>query len=165
MDNYIKANKAAWEEAFDNRKYNWGENDYLKLKSEPFAFFDKDMLKKLKSMDFKGSTVAQFCCNNGRELLSLVLNGGVKQGIGFDIAENILGQAKQQAEKAGINNCEFVNCNILDISSEYQNKFDFILITLGAVCCFKDLNLLFEKIGKCLKLGGTSFKYVLCLRT
>jgi len=52
MDNYIEANKTAWEEAFDNREHNWGENNYLKLKSEPFAFFDKDMPKKLKSMDF-----------------------------------------------------------------------------------------------------------------
>jgi ubiquinone/menaquinone biosynthesis C-methylase UbiE len=155
MDDYIAANKAAWEEAFDNRKYNWGDEDHIKLKSKPFAFFDRDVLEKLKVMDFKDKKVAQFCCNNGRELLSLVLDGGAAHGVGFDIAENILGQAKQSAEKAGINNCEFVNCNILDIPVDYYNKFDFLFITLGAICCFKDLVVLFKKVQQCLKIGGT----------
>jgi len=154
MDNYIEANKAAWEEAFDNRKNNWGENDHIKIQSEPFAFFNRDMLEKLKNMDFKGKAVAQFCCSNGRELLSLVLNSGAASGVGFDIAKNILEQAKQMAKKAGVKNCEYVNCNILDISMDYYNKFDFIFITLGAICCFKDLAVLFEKVEKCLKPRG-----------
>jgi ubiquinone/menaquinone biosynthesis C-methylase UbiE len=152
---YIKTNKAAWEEAFDNRKPNWGDDNYIRLKKGNFEFFDSDMKNELLSMDFCEKTVAQFCCNNGRELLSLVLDGSADYGVGFDIAENILEQARETAEKAGIKNCEFVNCNLLEIHENYYNKFDFIFFTIGALCWFKDLNALFEKIAKCLKSDGT----------
>jgi len=152
--NYIETNKTAWEEAFDNRKPNWGDENHLRLKKGNFEFFDSDMKIELLNIDFRGKSVAQFCCNNGRELLSLVFDGGADYGIGFDIAENIIGQAKQTAEKAGIKNCEFVNCNILEIPENYYGKFDFIFFTIGAICWFKDLTVLFEKAGKCLKDSG-----------
>jgi ubiquinone/menaquinone biosynthesis C-methylase UbiE len=153
--NYIKTNKAAWEEVFDNRINNYGENNHEVLKSERFAFFDSDLKELIQSMDFRSKQVAQFCCNNGRELLSLVLDGGAASGTGFDIATNILAQAVETAERAGITNCEFVNCNILEIPEKYHDKFDFIFFTIGAIVWFKDLKLLFEKAGKCLKAGGT----------
>ncbi|MCL2004329.1 MAG: class I SAM-dependent methyltransferase [Oscillospiraceae bacterium] len=113
------------------------------------------MKNELLNMNFRGKTVAQFCCNNGRELLSLVLDGGADYGIGFDIAENILEQARETAEKAGVKNCEFINCNLLEISEKYYDTFDFIFFTIGAICWFQDLTELFEKAGKCLKSGGT----------
>ena len=153
--NYIETNKEAWEEAFDNRKPNWGDDNYIRLKKEKYAFFDTDMKDLISSIDVKGKNVAQFCCNNGRELLSLVYDGEAASGTGFDIAENILNQAKQTAEKAGIKNCEFVNCNLLEIPEEYYNRFDFIFFTIGALCWFQDLTQLFKKVGECLKSGGT----------
>ncbi|MCL2638942.1 MAG: class I SAM-dependent methyltransferase [Oscillospiraceae bacterium] len=152
---YIKTNKAAWEEAFENRTQGWGDDNHITLKSEKLAFFDSDLKEFMASMDLKGKAIAQFCCNNGRELLSLVLDSGAASGTGFDIAENILNQAKETAQKAGITNCEFVNCNILEIPESYYGRFDFIYFTIGAIVWFQDLNLLFEKAGKCLKAGGT----------
>ena len=153
--NYIETNKAAWEEAFNNRKLNWGDENYIKIKNGNFEFFYSDMKNEILNMDFHGKAIAQFCCNNGRELLSLISDSGADYGIGFDIAENILGQARETAEKAGIKNCEFVNCNLLEIPESYYNKFDFIFFTIGAICWFRDLNVLFEKVGKCLKNDGT----------
>jgi ubiquinone/menaquinone biosynthesis C-methylase UbiE len=157
--NYVETNKAAWEEAFDKRMPNWGDNDYLVIKSEKYAMFyyEKydDLKKEIEGMDLQGKTVAQFCCNNGRELLSLIHDSGAEYGAGFDIAENILAQAKQTAEKAGITNCEFVNCNILEIPKIFYNRFDFIFFTIGALCWFQDLHLLFEQVSNCLKSGGT----------
>jgi SAM-dependent methyltransferase len=157
--NYIETNKAAWEEAFDRRMPNWGDNDYLDIKSEKYSMFyyekHDDLKKEIEGMDLRGKTVAQFCCNNGRELLSLIHDSGAEYGVGFDIAENILAQANQTAGKVGITNCEFVNCNILEIPESYYNRYDFIFFTIGALCWLKDLNLLFEKVGKCLKSGGT----------
>lgn len=152
---YIKTNKAAWEEAFDNRFPNWGDDNHIRLKKGDFEFFDSDMKNEIKSINFRGKAVAQFCCNNGRELLSLVLDGCAEYGVGFDIAENILNQARETAEKANINNCEFINCNILEIPERYYDKFDFILFTIGAICWFEDLSILFAKVSKCLKSGGT----------
>ena len=153
--NDIERNKAAWEEAFDNRMPNWGDDVYLRIKSDKYALFDSDFKKEIEKIDFRGKTVAQFCCNNGRELLSLIHDSDAEYGIGFDIAENILDQAKQTAIKADIKNCEFVNCNILEIPESYYTRFDFILITIGALCWFQDLNRFFEKAGKCLKSNGT----------
>ena len=151
--NYINGNKAAWEEAFDNRKPSWGEENHIRLKGEKFAFFNADMKRELEKIDFQGKTIAQFCCNNGRELLSMA-NLGIGAGTGFDIAENIIEQARDTAVKAGIDNCSFIACNILDIPENYYNQFDFIFFTIGAITWFEDLTLLFDKVAKCLKSNG-----------
>lgn len=153
MMNYIAENKAAWEEAFDHRHPNWGEENYIRLQKEKLPFFNDDMIEQLKKLELKDKDIAQFCCNNGRELLSL-MQLGCKSGTGFDIADNILAQAADTAEKAGIQNCTFISGNILDISKEYDNSFDFILFTIGAITWFEDLNLLFQKAADCLRPGG-----------
>lgn len=153
---YIFGNKKAWEEAFDHRYTNWGEDNYKILLNEKLPFFSDDVIKELTKIDFKGKTIAQFCCNNGRELLSL-MQLGAEYGIGFDIAENIILQAQETAKKIGCRNCEFTALNILDIGSIYSNKFDFIFFTIGGITWFKDLNLLFGKVSDCLKPDGIMF--------
>jgi len=150
---YIKTNKAAWEEAFDMRKPAWGDDNHLLLKSEKLAFFHEDMKKELESLDLQGKKAAHFCCNNGRELLSLT-DLDISEGVGFDFAENIIRQAKETAIKADITNCEFVCCNILDIPADYHNSFDFIFFTIGSTIWFEDLTLLLKKVEECLKVGG-----------
>ena len=47
-------------------------------------------------------TIGQFCCNNGRELLSLVKCGRAKKGIGFDIAENQVAFANEKAKELNL---------------------------------------------------------------
>ncbi len=150
---YIVNNKAAWEEAFDHRHPNWGSDNDLKLKNEQLPFFNQNLRNELEQMEFENKVVAHFCCNNGRELLSL-MQLGAKNGVGFDIAENIIAQAKETAEKAGIANCTFEACNILDIAPDYHNAFDFIFFTIGAITWFEDLTLLFNKVSSCLKPNG-----------
>lgn len=151
--NYIAGNKEAWEEAFEHRQPNWGEDNYIRLLNEKLPFFCEDVVRELEKLDFTGKEVAQFCCNNGRELLSL-MQLGAKSGVGFDIAENILAQAVQTAEKAGIRNCRFEAVNILEIPEEYHKSFDFIMFTIGAITWFEQLEPLFQKAADCLKPGG-----------
>ena len=155
---YTETNKQAWEHAFDNRLEGFGDNDYLKLKDNPQAFIHKNLLPELININLNGKSVAQFCCNTGRELLS-IMSLGAEYGVGFDIAENIIQQARETALKAEINNCEFVACNILEIPDKYYNQFDVIVITIGAICWFKDLTLFFDKVSKCLKPNGTVILY------
>lgn len=69
---YIEENKAAWEEAFEARKAGWGEENHIRLRDEELPFLHPDIVDAVKQIDFGGKTVAQFCCNNGRELLSLM---------------------------------------------------------------------------------------------
>jgi SAM-dependent methyltransferase len=150
---YIDSNKDAWEEAFDHKKPGWGDDNWQRLQNDPNSFFDPVVVRELDKVNFTGKTVAQFSCNNGRELLS-VMTRGARLGIGFDIAENVLAQARETADKAGIA-CEFVQGDILEMPTTYNNTFDFAIITIGAMCWFRDLGAYFSVISRCMKKGGT----------
>jgi len=153
IDNYLEGNKAAWEDAFEHRKPGWGDDNHEVIKTQRLAFFNPAMQYELEQIDFADKTVAQICCNNGRELLSLA-ELGIRSGTGFDFAENIIQQAKDTAEKAGIDNCEFVACNIRDIPESYHGQFDIIFSTVGTLTWFDELSWFFEKVEKCLKPDG-----------
>jgi SAM-dependent methyltransferase len=151
---YINSNKQAWEEAFENRLPGWGEDNAEKLASQTLPFFNQDVIAELKALDLQGKTIAQFACNNGRELLS-AMQLRPAYGIGFDIAENFIGQARQIAEKIGRKNVQFVPGNLLEIDETYHDKFDLIFFTIGAITWFEDLSLLFGVVSKCLKPHGS----------
>ena len=153
MRDYVKGNKQAWEEAFEHRHPGWGEDNARRLLQEHLPFFCPDVAKELETIDFTGKAVAQFCCNNGRELLSL-MQLGAESGVGFDIAENILNQAETTAREAGVSNCAFVRGDILAIEPRYHGAFDFIFFTIGAITWFEDLVALFQKVADCLRPGG-----------
>ena len=149
---YIKSNKEAWEEAFEKRSKEWGADICTRLENEPYPFLEKELIEEIKEIDFTNKTISQFCCNNGRELLS-IMKFGAKQGVGFDIAENMVSWANETAKKTNTD-CNFVASDILAIDKKYCNSFDVIFITIGALTWFEDLNLLFQKISLCLKAGG-----------
>jgi len=151
--NYSKANKEAWEEAFAKHKEGYKEDPALRLKRNDLSFLEKDTIVALQDIGLQGKDVAQFCCNNGRELLTL-LNMGAATGTGFDIAENFVGEGRRLAKEADLN-AEFVAANIYDIDDCYGDRFDLVLVTIGALCWFEDLERFFAKIALVLKEGGT----------
>lgn len=153
MENYIKGNKEAWEEAFEKRDPSWGRDIVERITDKDYAFFYGDAVKVLEKYDFRGKSIGQFCCNNGRELLSLVKTTGAKEGIGFDIASNMVRFANEKASELKLP-CKFVETNILDIGDEYAGHFDAVIITIGATCWFKDLNDYFKVVSRCMKAGG-----------
>jgi len=99
MDHYIEGNKAAWEEAFNNRAASWGADITERIQKEDYPFFNEDTRNVLKQIHMEGAVIGQFCCNNGRELLSLVKSGKARKGIGFDIAENQVLFANEKAKE------------------------------------------------------------------
>lgn len=153
MEKYIEENKAAWEEAFDNRDSFWGADIVERISTEEYPFFGEEMKNILKEIDTEGKVIGQFCCNNGRELLSLVKSGKALKGVGFDIAENQVDFANKKAVELALD-CSFVAANIYDIDDQYKEKFDLVIITIGALCWFKDLNRFFEIVSKCMKSGA-----------
>lgn len=153
MENYIKGNKEAWEEAFDLRDASWGADIIERINTENYPFFNEDTKSILETTDTKGKVIGQFCCNNGRELMSLVKSGDAKKGIGFDIAENQVAFANEKAKELNLP-CEFVAVNIYDIDDTYKNMFDVVIITIGALCWFDDLDRFFEIVSKCMKSGA-----------
>lgn len=149
---YIDLNKEAWEEAFDQRKETWGQEVASRLLNEEFPYLEKELVLELSKFDFKEKTVGQFCCNNGRELLSM-MKFGAYAGVGFDIAQNMVDEANALAERTSLN-CSFVQTNILDIPSQYHETFDYLLIAIGVLTWFDDLDAFFNKASKCLKPNG-----------
>ena len=117
MDKYIEENKAAWEEAFDNRTASWGADITERIQKDEYPFFNEDTKNILKQIRTEGAVIGQFCCNNGRELLSLVKSGKAQKGIGFDIAENQVAFANEKAEE-------------LQLSINYASRFYKILLCL-----------------------------------
>ena len=153
MEKYIEGNKAAWEEAFENRDPSWGANITERILAEEYPFFNEETKSVLKKVSTDGAVIGQFCCNNGRELLSLVKSGKAKKGIGFDIAENQVAFANEKAKELSLP-CVFEAINIYDIDERYREQFDVALITIGALCWFDDLNRFFEVVAKCMKPGA-----------
>lgn len=150
--NYVKGNKAAWEEAFDNRIDGWGETVVHNLRNKSDYYIHPSIKVELDKLNLSGKRAAQFCCNNGRELLSFTKHYGLN-GTGFDIAENLILQGTRHAEKLNIP-CKFIAGNILDISEDYNDSFDIILFTIGAITWFEDLESLFKVVWRCLRPNG-----------
>ena len=150
---YSKKNKAAWEEAFSKHQEGYKEDPALRLKRGDLSFLEDDVRVVLAKIGLKGKSVAQFCCNNGRELLTM-LNMGARNGTGFDITDNFTTEGRRLAQEANLNG-DFVATNIYDIDAIYAERFDLLLITIGALCWFDNLDRFFSKVALVLKTGGT----------
>ena len=107
----------------------------------------------MKKLPTEGAVIGQFCCNNGRELLSLVKCGRAKKGVGFDIAENQVAFANEKAKELDLP-CAFEAVNIYDLDDRYREQFDLVIITIGALCWFADLDRVFAVVAKCMKAGA-----------
>jgi SAM-dependent methyltransferase len=153
MEKYIEGNKAAWEEAFENRDASWGADITERVRTEDYPFFNEETKSVLKKLHTEGAVIGQFCCNNGRELLSLVKSGRARGGVGFDIAENQVAFANEKARELNLP-CAFVAENVYDIDDRYREQFDLVIITIGALCWFDDLDRFFAVVAKCMKPGA-----------
>ncbi len=152
MKDYIRENKKAWEEAFEHSSIEYKNRTLDLLKHDPRSLFTKSMIRLLDNPYYKGKVLGQFCSNNGRETLgSLVF--GFQETIGFDLAKNMVEYANDLASKLDLN-ARFVETNILNIDSSYQDMFDVGMLTVGAIPWFQDLDELFKSIHKTLKIGA-----------
>jgi len=145
-------NRKAWNEA--TAKHQAGRTiDYKAEFARPgYSTLDDILTARLKQIGLEGKNVAQLCCNNGRELLSM-LNLGAQSGIGFDISDAAIAEAKDYAAVAGTA-AEFVRTDVYDIGSEYHNRFDLVLFTIGGLCWLPDLPRVFEIVAALLRPGG-----------
>lgn len=150
--NYHSQNKKAWQEAYDKRKAGWGDDIVVRIREGRNLFLDSALESELRRRDLRGKTVGQFCCNNGRELLS-VLALGAARGTGFDIAENMVAAGNACARELGLD-CRFIATDILDIGEEHGDAFDLLIVTIGALAWFEDLGPFFRQAARCLSPGG-----------
>lgn len=153
----IKANREAWNEA--TGKHQQARGDKLKkgFARKGFSTLDDIITDKMKQLHIEGKEVAQLCCNNGRELLSMI-NLGAKSGVGFDISDEAIKEGKGLAAIAGTD-CQFVRTDVLEIGEEYNDSFNFIYISIGALSWLPDLEGFFRIVSRMLREEGTLLIY------
>ncbi|KPB06269.1 class I SAM-dependent methyltransferase [Bacillus sp. CHD6a] len=108
--------------------------------------------------DVKGKKIINLLGSKGNKAVSLALLGASVTVV--DISEGNRQYASELAHAAGVN-LNYVVSDVLNLLSQDQVKlgdFDFVLLELGVLHYFVDLNPLFEIVFKLLRPGG---KFVL----
>ena len=151
-----ETNRAAWNQALEYHQKARNNSLEIGFENSNFTTFNRDcdeiLIEKLNNIDFSGKIISQMPCNNGRELLSLMAFGA-KKGVGFDISDIAISEAKELAEISKLN-VKFERVDILDIDNEYNDYFDFIYISEGSLQWFQDLNDYFSVVSRLLKKDG-----------
>ncbi|MFK8036373.1 MAG: class I SAM-dependent methyltransferase [Hyphomicrobiales bacterium] len=156
-NDYASANLAAWEQVAPiHAQHNHAR--LLQSFSKPaFSCLDEIETGILNRLGVNEKDVAQVCCNNGQELLS-VKNMGAARCVGFDGARGFIDQAQELALAAD-QAVEFVCCDAYDIPEAYHASFDLVTITIGVLGWMPDIDGFFSNIEKLLKPGGAIFIY------
>lgn len=152
-DAIVAANRGAWNEAAERHR---AHDQYARLlegfATPGFSVLDETLTARLLALGLDGKAVAQLCCNNARELLS-VKNLGAASVTGFDFAAAFLDQARELAAAGGIE-AEFVRTEIAKVPASYDGRFDLALVTIGVLGWMPDLAAFFATARRLLKPGG-----------
>lgn len=153
---YTEANRKAWNEVMP--RHEAIKKDAKRQFLQPgFSCLDQTVTEKLREIGLQGKRVAQVCCNDGVETLSLK-NLGAASAAGFDISDGAIDSARQLAKVSGIDS-EFVRTDIYEIPEKYERQFDLVFISAGVFTWFPDLTLFFKKVSWLLKEGGAVLIY------
>lgn len=152
-----ESNRRAWNEATPHHQQHRTINLREKFAEPGYSYLDPIETAKLKEIGLAGKRVAQLCCNNGREILSIV-NLGAVEGVGFDISDAAVAEAEELAKVAGTC-CRFVRTDIYDIGPEWDSRFDIVYITIGALSWMPDLDRFFAVAARLLAPGGSLVIY------
>ena len=165
-DDYTAANRAAWEAS---APYHEEGAEFAALlegfREEGFSCLDGVLTERLMALEVAGKDVAQICCNNGREILS-VKNLAAGRCVGFDQSAAFLAQGRRLAAAAanggGIGGgiiCDFVEGDVYKIPAAYDGAFDIVLITIGVFGWMPELGAFFDVVARVLKPGGALLVY------
>jgi len=149
---YTGANRIAWNEAAPYHKKNRPDDLHALFNREGYSTLDSVITPVLTELGLAGKRVAQLCCNNGRELISMV-NLGARQGVGFDISDAFIAEANELRDIAGAD-CRFVRTDVLTIDPAEWGLFDLVYISIGALCWLPCMDSLFRIVAAMLAPGG-----------
>ncbi len=156
MKTLLDSNREAWNEAITYHQKARKDRLTEGFADPGFTTFDRDcdavLLEKLSQFDFAGKTIAQLPCNNGIDLLSL-MKFGAKEGVGFDLSDGAIDEARALA-KISKRNAHFERVNILEMDAKYNGFFDFVYVSEGSLQWFPDLRDYFAVVARLLKPGG-----------
>lgn len=157
-DDYVEANRVAWEVSAPHHRAGEGFARLREGFARPgFSCLDAVATERLNALAVAGKDVAQLCCNNGRELLS-IKNLGAATCVGFDQSAAFLEQARELAELGGLD-CRFEATDIYRIPADYDAAFDLVVVTIGVLGWMPDLNGFLSVVDRLLRPGGALFVY------
>ena len=154
---YTIANKAYWNEIASVHQESYVNNLILRVSQPNFTTFDVVEQHLFEKINLSGKSVAQICCNNARELIS-VKKAGAGRCVGFDISDEFIKQGERLKQAAGVE-IELVCSDIYDLDDSYNNKFDLIYITIGVLGWLQDLETFFTLLDRLLRPGGQILVY------
>jgi SAM-dependent methyltransferase len=160
-DDYTAANRAAWEASAPYHEEGAEFAALLEGFAKPgFSCLDGVLTERLMALGVAGKDVAQICCNNGREILS-VKNLAAGRCVGFDQSGAFLAQGRRLASAAtgGGIDCDFVEGDVYKIPAAYDGAFDLVLITIGVFGWMPELDAFFDVVTRVLKPGGALLVY------
>ena len=106
----------------------------LKFKITPFSFFQPNSLAAAvlyqTARDYIGDTkdMTVFDLYSGTGTISQILASVAKKVIGVEIVEEAVMAARQNAQRNGIENCEFIAGDVLGVIDEIEERPDFIVL-------------------------------------
>jgi len=154
---YTVINKAYWNEIASVHQESY-VNDLIQRISQPnFTTFDAVEQRLFEKINLLGKSVAQICCNNARELIS-VKKAGAGRCVGFDISDEFIKQGERLKQAAGVE-IELVCSDIYDLDNSYNNQFDLLYITIGVLGWLQDLATFFTILDRLLRPGGQILVY------
>ena len=135
---FTRANTEAWDEVAPiHARLNQAR--LLEEFSSPEAnTLEKHSLICLKEIGVTGKCVAQLCCNNGRDLLS-VKNLGAGRCVGFDASRPFIDQARALAKASRHRDVEFIETDVYDIPSHHSHIYGIVMATIGVLGWMPDL--------------------------
>lgn len=153
-DAYVAANRAAWDGSAHHHRVNDSWRKLVAGFATPgYSCLDATGTAALAAIGVAGRAVAQLCCNNGRELLSIA-NMGAARCVGFDQSAAFLEQARELAGIAGAANCTFVAGDVYKIPPAHDGSFDLVVVTIGVFGWMPDLAAFLAVAARLLRPGG-----------
>lgn len=157
-DDYVAANRAAWDSSAPHHRQ---AESFARLRDgfagPGYSCLDEIATARLTELQVAGKDVAQLCCNNGRELLS-IKNLGAAACVGFDQSAGFLEQARELAELAGLD-CRFVEGDVYRLAAQFDEAFDLVVVTIGVFGWMPDLKGFLAVAARLLRPGGALFVY------
>lgn len=101
-----------------------------------------------------GTTLLQLGCHLGLEIMLLAQRGYVVAGV--DLSDKAIDWAREAALKVG-SSARFATCDLFDVRSHFDEKFDLVYISYGVLPYVGDLDRLATLVADCLAPGGALY--------
>ncbi|HEX9260184.1 MAG TPA: class I SAM-dependent methyltransferase [Acidimicrobiales bacterium] len=153
MDEYVRVNRAMWDERADAHAPSPGY-DLERYVADPTALSDVVQFDVPRLGDIAGLDGVHLQCHIGTDTLSLARLGARMTGL--DFSPNAIAQARRLAERAGAD-IRFVQAELYDAVGALGEQYDLVFTGIGALCWLPDVARWARVVAALLRPGGRLF--------